>query len=149
MTMSFDEIRTHLKQRSPMLMVDRILEIEPGVKIKALKNITGDEMQLPGHLPGCPVVPCALLVEAIGQCASILFSRSTGADRCERELLILGSITEMRYFAAVLPGHAMILEVSFLKRMPGAALAEGIVTVDGTLVAKGKLTFANKVLQVR
>jgi 3-hydroxyacyl-[acyl-carrier-protein] dehydratase len=146
MTMSFEEIKTHLKQRFPMLMVDRVLEVELGKSIKALKNVTGNEIQFLGHFPGYAIMPGVFIVEAIGQCASILFSQTTGLGQHHGELLVLGSISEMRFFVPVLPGHTMILDVTILKMMPGAALVEGIATVDGTIVAKGKLSFGRKVI---
>jgi 3-hydroxyacyl-[acyl-carrier-protein] dehydratase len=146
MTMGFEEIKTHLKQRFPMLMVDRVLEIEQGKSIKALKNVTGNEIQFLGHFPGYAIMPGVFIVEAIGQCASILFSQTAGHGQHKGELLVLGTISEMRFFVPVLPGHTMILDVAILKMMPGAALVEGIVTVDGTMVAKGKLSFGSKVL---
>lgn len=145
MTMSYEEMTTHLKQRFPMLMVDRVLEIELGKSIKALKNVTGNEIQFLGHFPGYAIMPGVFIVEAIGQCASILFSHSTGQGQHQREVLVLGTISEMRFFVPVLPGHTMILDVAILKMMPGAALVEGIVTVDGTVVARGKLSFGRKV----
>lgn len=145
MTMSFEEIKTHLKQRFPMIMVDRVLEIEPGKRIKALKNVTGNEIQFLGHFPDYAIMPGVFIIEAIGQCASILFRQTVGQGHHEGELLVLGTINEMRFFVPVLPGHTMILEVSILKMMAGAALVEGIVTVDGTVVTKGKLSFGRKV----
>ncbi|MGA9060666.1 MAG: 3-hydroxyacyl-ACP dehydratase FabZ [Terracidiphilus sp.] len=144
MTMSFEEIKSHLKQRFPMLMVDRVLEAEPGKRIKALKNVTGNEIQFLGHFHDYAILPGVFIVEAIGQCASILFSLTTGQGQNAGELLVLGSISGMRFFAPVLPGDTMVLEVNILTRMAGAALVEGMVTVDGTLVAKGKLSFARK-----
>ena len=146
MTMGFEEIATHLKQRFPMLMVDRVLEIELGKSIKALKNVTGNEIQFLGHFPGYAIMPRVFIVEAIGQCASILFSQTTGQGQHHGELLVLGTISEMRFFVPVLPGHTMILDVTILKMMPGAALVEGIARVDGTMVAKGKLSFGRKVI---
>ena len=146
MTMGFEEITTHLKQRFPILTVDRVLEIELGKSIKALKNVTGNEIQFLGHFPGYAIMPRVFIVEAIGQCASILFSQTTGQGQHHGELLVLGTISEMRFFVPVLPGHTMILDVTILKMMPGAALVEGIATVDGTMVAKGKLSFGRKVI---
>ena len=144
MKMSFEEIKTHLKQRFPFIMVDRILEIEPGKRIKALKNVTGNEIQFLGHFPDYAIMQGIFIVESIGQCASILFSQATNLGQHANELLVLGTINEMRFFVPVLPGDTMILEVSVLKMMAGAALVEGNVTVDGTLVAKGKLSFGRR-----
>jgi len=144
MTMSFEEIKTLLKQRFPLIMVDRVLEIEPGKRIKALKNVTGNEIQFLGHFPDYAIMPGIFIVEAIGQCASILFSQTTGQAQTTGEFLVLGTINEMRFFVPVLPGDTMILEVNILKMMVGAALVEGNVTVDENVVAKGKLSFGRR-----
>jgi 3-hydroxyacyl-[acyl-carrier-protein] dehydratase len=144
MTMTFEEIKTYLKQRFPFIMVDRVLELDPGKRIKALKNVTGNEIQFLGHFPEYAIMPGVFIVESIGQCASILFSRTTSQDRNPGEVLVLGAINDMRFFVPVLPGHTMVLEVSILKMLADAALVEGIVTVDSTVVAKGKLSFARK-----
>jgi len=146
MTMTFEQVKTYLKQRYPLIMVDRVLELEPGKSIKALKNVTGNEIQFLGHFPDYAIMPGTFIVEAIGQCASILFSQTTGEGVEQREYLVLASIQEMRFFVPVHPGHTMIVEVSIVKMTEGAALIEGIVTVDGTVVTKGKLGFARKTL---
>ena len=145
MTMSFEEIKPLLKQRFPLIMVDRVLAIELGKRIKALKNVTGNEIQFLGHFPDYSIMPGIFIVEAIGQCASILFSQTKSQGQDTSQFLVLGTIKEMRFFVPVLPGDTMILEVSILKMMAGAALVEGNVTVDGTVVAKGKLSFGQRV----
>jgi 3-hydroxyacyl-[acyl-carrier-protein] dehydratase len=146
MTMSIEEIRTHLKQRFPFAMVDRVLEMEPGKRIQALKNVTGNEIQFLGHFPDYAIMPGIFIVEAIGQSAAILLSQSTSRDQQENEVLVLGTINDMRFFAPVLPGQTMMLDVNILKMMAGAALVEGTAVVDGTVVAKGKLSFGRKAL---
>jgi 3-hydroxyacyl-[acyl-carrier-protein] dehydratase len=145
-TMTFEEVRVCLKQRFPMLMVDRVLEVELGKRIQALKNVTGNEIQFLGHFPDRAVMPGTLIIEAIGQAASILFNLTTPAALDEREFLVLAAVHEMRFLAPVFPGQTMILEISIVKMMPELALVEGIVTVDGTVVTKGKLSFARKVI---
>ena len=144
MTMTFDEIKTYLRQRFPLIMVDRVLELEPGKRIKAVKNVTGNEIQFLGHFPDYAIMPGTLIVEAIGQCASILFSQTTGKGVSEGEFLVLAVINDMRFFVSVHPGHTMILEVTIVKMTGEAALVEGLVTVDGTVVTKGRLGFARK-----
>jgi len=145
-TLTFDEVKACLKQRFPMLMVDRVLEVELGKKIRAVKNVTGNEVQFLGHFPDRAVMPGTLIIEAIGQAASILFSLTTPAPLDEREFLVLAAVHEMRFMAPVFPGQTMILEISIVKMMPELALVEGIVTVDDIVVTKGKLSFARKVL---
>ena len=144
--MNFEEIKTYLRQRFPLIMVDRVLEIEPGKSIKAIKNVTGNEIQFLGHFPNYAVMPGTFIVEAIGQCASILFSQTTGKGVEGSEFLVLAAINDMRFLVPVHPGHTMILEVMISKMTGEAALVEGIVTVDGTVVTKGRLSFARKIV---
>ncbi|MGA2372307.1 MAG: 3-hydroxyacyl-ACP dehydratase FabZ [Candidatus Korobacteraceae bacterium] len=145
-SLTFDEVKACLKQRFPMLMVDRVLEVELGKRIKALKNVTGNEIQFLGHFPSRAVMPGTLIIEAIGQSASILFSLTTQTGLDEGDFLVLAAVNEMRFLAPVFPGQTMILETSILKMMPEMALVEGIVTVDDIVVTKGKLSFARKAI---
>ena len=142
MTMTFEEIKGCLKQRFPFIMVDRVLEIERGKKIKAIKNVTGNEIQFLGHFPDCAIMPGVFIVEAIGQCASILFSSTTSMGLDKGELLVLAAINDMRFLVPVLPGDTMVMEVSLLTMSHQAAVVEGIVTVEERIVTKGKLSFA-------
>lgn len=146
MAMNFEEIKGLLKQRFPFIMVDRVLEIEPGKKIKALKNVTGNEIQFLGHFPEHAIMPGVFIVEAIGQSASILFSSTTKKGIDKGEAMVLGAINNMRFLVPVYPGQTMFIEVNAIKIVEEAALVEGIVTVDGNVVATGKLTFARKML---
>jgi 3-hydroxyacyl-[acyl-carrier-protein] dehydratase len=146
MAMNFEEIKGLLKQRFPFIMVDRVLEIEPGKKIKSLKNVTGNEIQFLGHFPECAIMPGVFIVEAIGQSASILFSSSTKKGIDKGEVMVLGLINNMRFLAPVYPGQTMLIEVNVIKMAEDAALVEGSVTVEGNVVATGKLSFARKML---
>ena len=147
MTMTFEEVKACLKQRFPLIMVDRVLEVDPGRTIKAVKNVTGSEIQFLGHFPDCAIMPGTFIIEAIGQSASILFTLTHKTGVNELEFLVLAAVNDMRFFAPVFPGQTMILEVSVVKMMPKAALVEGVVTVDGTVVTKGKLSFAMKTMR--
>src|SRR5271169_795836 len=111
-TMTFDEVKACLKQRFPMIMVDRVLDVELGKTIKAVKNVTGNEIQFLGHFPDSAIMPGTLIIEAIGQCASILFSLTNKTGITDREFLVLAAVNEMRFLAPVFPGQTMILEVS-------------------------------------
>ena len=146
MIMEFQEVKKHLKQRFPMIMVDRVLELDPGKRIKTVKNVTGSEIQFLGHFPEFAVMPGTLIVEAFGQAASLLFSHSTGLGLQPGEFMVLGVINDMRFLVPVLPGQTMIMEVNVVKMVPTAALVEGNVRVDDTVVATGKLSFARKAL---
>jgi len=147
--MSFEEVRALLKQRFPMIMVDCVTSLEPGKGIRTAKNVTGNEMQFLGHFPEHAVMPGTLIVEAIGQSASILFASTTGTGMRAGEFLVLGSIKEMRFLVPVVPGDRMEMDVRVLKFIGDCALVEGVATVGGTVVARGKLGFARRSLPER
>src|SRR5580704_10456812 len=146
MIMEFQEVKKHLKQRFPMLMVDRVLELEPGKTFTALKNVTGSEIQFMGHFPDLAVMQGTLIVEAFGQSASLLFSHDTGLGLQPGEFMVLGVINEMRFLVPVLPGQTMIMQVNIVKMVPNAALVEGTVRVNDVVVAQGRLSFARRTL---
>ena len=146
--MTFAEVRTLLKQRFPMIMVDAVLELVPERRIVTLKNVTGNEIQFLGHFPELAIMPGTLIVEAFGQSASILFSRTTSLGLQPGEFLVLGSINEMRFLVPVVPGDRMEIAVQILKTAGDITLCEGTVTVADTVVARGKLGFARRTLPV-
>src|SRR5579872_2257851 len=145
--MTFEEVRASLKQRFPMLMVDAVVALEPGKSIQTIKNVTGNELQFLGHFPEHAVMPGTLIVEAIGQSASILFSKTTGTGTPPGEFLVLGAINEMRFLVPVVPGNKLEMDIQVLKFIEGFALIDAVATVDGTAVARGKLGFARRSLQ--
>jgi len=146
MTMTFEEIKAHLKQRFPFIMVDRVLELEPGRRIKTLKNVAGNEIQFLGHFPDFAIMPGTSIIEAIGQSASLLFSYSTGTGMGQREFMALAAVNDMRFLVPVLPGHTLTIEVNIMKMTEDAALIEGTARVEDELVSRGRLSFARKVV---
>jgi 3-hydroxyacyl-[acyl-carrier-protein] dehydratase len=147
--MTFEEVRAVLKQRFPMLMVDTVIELVSEKRIVTTKNVTGNEIQFLGHFADFAIMPGTLIVEALGQSASILFSQTTGSGTRPGEYLVLGLINDMRFLIPVVPGDCMELDVTILKTSGDLALVEGIVTVRGTIVARGKLGFARRTLNSR
>jgi 3-hydroxyacyl-[acyl-carrier-protein] dehydratase len=146
MTMTFEEVKAHLKQRFPFIMVDRVLELESGKRIKTIKNVAGNEIQFLGHFPDLAIMPGTSIIEAIGQSASILFSFTTGKGMNPNEFMVLAAVNDMRFLAPVFPGYSMTIEVNIIKMTEEAALIEGFASVDDTVVTRGKLSFARKVL---
>ena len=145
--MSFEEVRGLLKQRFPLLMIDSVTVLVPGSAITAVKNVTGNEIQFLGHFPEQAIMPGTLIVEAIGQAASILFSKTTETGIAPGEFLVLGTINNMRFITPVVPGDRMEINIKVLKIVQDLALIEGSVTVDGALIASGQLGFARRKLQ--
>ena len=146
MIMTFEEVKEHLKQRFPMLMVDRVLELEPGKHIKTIKNVAGNEIQFLGHFADYSIMPGTLIIEAIGQSASILFSRTTGKGMNQKEFMALAAVNDMRFLVPVLPGDTMTMDVNIVKMTEEAALVEGVARVGDTVVTRGKLSFAQVVV---
>jgi 3-hydroxyacyl-[acyl-carrier-protein] dehydratase len=144
--MTFEEVKTHLKQRFPFLMVDRVLELEPGKRIKTLKNVTGNEIQFLGHFPDYAIMPGTSIIEAIGQSASILFSYTTGKGMDSNEFMALAAVNDMRFLVPILPGDTVVIEVNIVKMTDKAALIEGVAQVQDVIVARGKLSFAQIVV---
>ena len=144
--LNFEEVRSLLKQRFPMLMVDTVVALEPGKSIRATKNVTGNEFHFLGHFPQRAVMPGTLIVEAIGQAASILFSKTTENPIENEEFLVLGSIADMRFLVPVVPGDRMELEVQVLKIFKDLALVEVAARVGDTVAVTGKLGFARRKL---
>ena len=143
--MTFEEVRALLKQRFPMLMVDNVISLEPDKSIRTIKNVTGNEMQFLGHFPEHAVMPGTLIVEAIGQSASILFAKSKGT--ASGDFLVLGSINDTRFLIPVVPGDRLEIDVRALKFVDDFALVEGVAMVDSAVVAQCKLGFARRSLQ--
>lgn len=135
--MSFEEVKKHLWHRSPFLMVDRVLEVNPGESIKAQKNVTGNEIFFMGHFPSYSIMPGVLIIEALAQTAAILLDVTVKDNRMK----VLGVVNDMRLLQPVFPGDCLTTEIKVVTMTEDMALVEGFAYVDDTLVAKGKLSF--------
>ncbi len=137
MMMTINEIMKVLPHRYPMLLIDRILEIEPGKRIVGLKNVTANEQFFQGHFPGAPVMPGVLIVEAMAQCAAVLFLRDI-PDR-DRKLFLFGGVDKARFRKPVVPGDQLRLECEVLQRRGGTVKLRCVAKVEGNLVAEAEL----------
>jgi 3-hydroxyacyl-[acyl-carrier-protein] dehydratase len=128
-----NEIRRILPHRYPMLLVDRIVELE-AERIVGIKNVTVNEPFFVGHFPDYPVMPGVLIVEAMAQTAGVLVLKSI-PDR-ESKLVLLVSIEFAKFRRPVLPGDQLRMELIMMKRKASVAKMSGKATVDGVLVAE-------------
>jgi len=112
--MDIHEVLEHLPQRFPLLMVDRVLECEPGKRIKALKNVSANEPYFPGHFPGRPVMPGVLILESMAQAAGILVFRTLGRRPDDKSVYYYAGIDNARFKRPVEPGDQLLIEVVIL-----------------------------------
>jgi 3-hydroxyacyl-[acyl-carrier-protein] dehydratase len=131
-----NEIRRILPHRYPMLLVDRIVELEPE-RIVGIKNVTGNEPFFSGHFPDFPVMPGVMIVEAMAQTAGVLVLKSI-EDRASK-LVLLVSIEYAKFRRPVVPGDQLRMELQMLKRKASVAKMSGRATVDGVLVAEAEV----------
>jgi len=116
MTMDIHEILKKLPHRYPFLMVDRVLELEHGKRIKALKNVTANEPYFVGHFPRRPVMPGVMMLEALAQAAALLAFDAAGKSADDKSLYYFAGIDSARFKRPVEPGDQVILDVT-LDRM--------------------------------
>lgn len=129
-----------LPHRYPFLLVDRVLEMEPGKRVVAIKNVTANEQFFQGHFPGHPVVPGVLLVEGLAQAGGLLLLHDEG-DR-DGKLLYFTSIERARFRRPVVPGDQARYEVEVLQRRKRFARLGGKVWVGEELAADAVITSA-------
>ena len=127
-----------LPHRYPFLLIDRILEIVPGDKIQALKNVTINEPFFQGHFPGRPIMPGVLIIEAMAQVGGIL-AYLTGSIEQRNRLIYFTGMDKVRFRKLVVPGDQIIFEAKILNFRSKAAKMSGTATVDNQLVAEAEL----------
>ena len=138
--MDINEIQTIIPHRYPMLLIDRVLEIEPLKRLVAIKNITMNEQVFQGHFPGAPVFPGVMIIEAMAQAGAVLLFREI--PNREEKLLYFTGIDEARFRRPVVPGDQLRIEVTVLKYKLGYAKLRAEAFVDGQLVAEANISSA-------
>jgi len=134
--MDIQGIRDILPHRYPMLLVDRIEEMEED-RIVGIKNVTANEPFFVGHFPEFPVMPGVMMVEAMAQVAGVLVL-SQIPDR-KTKLVLLASVEEAKFRRPVRPGDQLRIEMKMIKRKATIAKMSGMVTVDGVVVAEATM----------
>jgi 3-hydroxyacyl-[acyl-carrier-protein] dehydratase len=137
--MDIYEVLEHLPQRFPLLMVDRVLECEPGKRILALKNVSANEPYFPGHFPHRPIMPGVLILEAMAQAAGILVFRTLGVQPDESSVYYYAGIDNARFKRPVAPGDRLEIEVRILGSKRGVWKFGCAARVDGTVVTEAEI----------
>jgi len=132
------EIMSFLPHGYPFLLVDRILEIDPGKRIVGIKNVTYNEPFFPGHFPGRPIMPGVLIVEAMAQTAGVLAFKSMPEEGQRRPVLFLG-LDNVRFRKPVVPGDQLRMEIEITRHRQAIWGFKGKAFVDNQLVAEADL----------
>ena len=131
------EIREILPHRSPFLLVDRIIEIDPGKRIVGYKNVTINEPFFQGHFPKHPIMPGVLIIESMAQVGGVLAFKSTKGS--EGQLVFFLGIDKAKFRKPVYPGDQLRIEVEVIQERPPFWRLKGMAYVDGKLVAEAEL----------
>uniref|UniRef100_UPI003899491C 3-hydroxyacyl-ACP dehydratase FabZ n=1 Tax=Archangium lipolyticum TaxID=2970465 RepID=UPI003899491C len=135
--MDIQEIQQLLPHRYPFLLVDRVVEIVPGQKITAYKNVTMNEPFFNGHFPGHPVMPGVLILEAMAQVSAILAYKTEQMDPTQKVSYLMG-VDGARFRKPVVPGDRLLLTVEVVRHKGAIWKTKGTATVDGVRVAEGE-----------
>lgn len=138
-SMDITQIMKVLPHRYPFLLIDRVLEMVPHERIVAIKNITMNEPQFPGHFPNHPVMPGVLMIEALAQTAGVLAFSSSDKDVGENSVIYFVGIDGARFKRPVVPGDQLRMEASILKVTRGIWKFAAKGTVDGQLACEAEL----------
>lgn len=133
-----DELLDILPHRFPMLLIDRILEVDAPRTAKGLKNVTINEPFFQGHYPGKPIMPGVLIVEAIAQAGCILI---LSTPEHKGKIPLIGGIESVKFRRPVVPGDQLISEVELLWFRNDVGKIKGSATVDGETVATMEMSF--------
>jgi 3-hydroxyacyl-[acyl-carrier-protein] dehydratase len=134
--MNITEIMQHLPHRYPFLLVDRIIDIQPGKGITGIKNVTFNEPFFQGHFPGQPIMPGVLIIEAMAQVAGI----AAFSSDMEGKAVYFMSIEKAKFRRPVVPGDQLRLEIKVLQHRGNVWKFSGAATVDGKLASEADFT---------
>jgi 3-hydroxyacyl-[acyl-carrier-protein] dehydratase len=134
-----------LPHRYPFLLVDRVLECNKGVSIRALKNVSMNEPYFPGHFPHRPVMPGVIIIEALAQAAGILAFKTAGVVPDEKSRFYFVGIDGARFRRPVVPGDQLVLKATFDRAMRGIWKFTTVAEVDGEEVASATMMVAPEV----
>jgi 3-hydroxyacyl-[acyl-carrier-protein] dehydratase len=137
--MDIHEILKRLPHRYPILLVDRVLELEKGVRIKAVKNVSANEPYFAGHFPKRPVMPGVLMLEALAQAAALLSFETMEALPDDKTVYYFAGVDEARFKRVVEPGDQIILDVQVDRVRAGIWKYNARATVDGQLAVEAVL----------
>jgi len=142
--MDIHQVMQYIPHRYPFLLIDRVVEMELGKSLTALKNISINESYFQGHFPGRPVMPCVLILEALAQAAGVLAYKSTNTSPKDGVLYFFGGVDQARFKRVVEPGDQLKLEVKVLGSKLNVWKLERRATVGDELACTATFLSARK-----
>ena len=140
--MDIHKILKKLPHRYPILLVDRVIALDKGKTIRALKNVTINEPFFQGHFPYRPVMPGVLMLEALAQAAALLAFDALGSEPTEDLVYYFAGIDNARFKRPVEPGDQLTLDVEMVRMKAGIFKFNGTASVEGVLAVQAELTCA-------
>ena len=140
--MNLLEINKRIKQRPPFQMIERVTELEPNVRAVGIKNVSVNEPYFIGHFPDAPIMPGVLLIECAAQLCSLVIAPENAADD-ENKLYVLLKVKDFKFLKPVIPGDTLNIEVTCTMNGGGAYEFSALISVDGTVKAKGSMLFTS------
>ena len=141
--LNIEQIQKILPQRFPILMIDKVIQLETNKKVVAVKNVTINESYFGGHFPGEPIMPGVMIIEAMAQAAIMLFYSPERGSSDKQASYYLASV-RARFLKAVFPGDQLKITVTPVKAISAAAIVNAVAEVDRKEVAKAELVFSVK-----
>jgi beta-hydroxyacyl-ACP dehydratase FabZ len=138
--MERNEIETIIPHRAPFLWIDRVEELEPGVRCVAVKFIDPADPIFAGHFPARPILPGVLLIEAVAQTAGVMLGSAAPADKAEGGVALLAAVNRFKFLKPVTPGQELRIETKKMTEAGRMAYISGTVWVNGEMVASGELS---------
>jgi 3-hydroxyacyl-[acyl-carrier-protein] dehydratase len=140
-TLDILQIQAFLPHRYPFLLVDKVIECEPGIRLLGVKNVTFNEPFFQGHFPQKPIMPGVLILEALAQATGLLASETAG-DELSGMIYYLVGIDKAKFKRPVVPGDQLMLEAKFIKSKRNIWAFECHAEVDGEFVASAEIRCA-------
>ena len=139
MELNSNQIQEIIPHRYPFLLVDKITELEPGVKAKGIKCVTANEMHFMGHFPQHHVMPGVLIIEAMAQVGAVAI---LSVEENKGKIAFFGGIKNARFKQQVVPGDVLEMEIEMIKVRGPVGIGAAVAKVNGQSACKAELTFA-------
>ena len=142
-----NQIQKILPHRYPFLMIDRVIEVDPGKTLTAIKNVSINEPFFEGHFPHYPVFPGVLMLECIAQASAILVSLMIDATASGENVYLFAGVDKARFRRPVVPGDQLVIDVEFVKHIKKLWRCVGTIKVDGELTCSADVLFTHREIQ--